>query len=63
MVFVIFVLFMIVWAILCIAKEIGYNDEVFTDEELRQMNIEMIGKSQKECREIIKKYRKRHKKK
>ena len=32
--------------------------KAFTTEELEQMNREMIGKSQKECQEIIKKYNK-----
>ena len=32
--------------------------KAFTTEELEQMNREMIGKSQKECQEIIKKHNK-----
>lgn len=32
------------------------NHHVFTGEELDTMNREMVGKSQKECRQIIKKY-------
>lgn len=34
------------------------NQHAFTSEELEAMTNEMIGKSQKECREIIKKYSK-----
>lgn len=32
------------------------NHHVFTGEELDATNREMVGKSQKECRQIIKKY-------
>lgn len=34
------------------------NHHVFTSSELDAMNREMVGKSQKECKQIIKKYSK-----
>lgn len=34
------------------------NHYVFTSEELDSMNREMVGKSKKECQEILKKYQK-----
>lgn len=34
------------------------NNHVFTGEELNAMNNEMVGRSQKECRQIIKRYSK-----
>ena len=34
------------------------NHHVFTGEELDAMNREMVGKSTKECRQIVKKYSK-----
>ena len=40
-----------------------YNDHVrnthaFTDAELNKMNLEMVGKSKRECRQIVKRYSK-----
>lgn len=34
------------------------NHHVFTGEELDAMNREMVGKSKKECQQILKKYSK-----
>lgn len=34
------------------------NNHVFTAEELNAMNNQMVGKSQKECRQIIKNHSK-----
>ena len=39
-----------------IYDECTKNRKAFTAEGLEQMNREMIGKSQKECQQILKKY-------
>lgn len=41
-----------------IYNEATKNRHVFTHEELKAMNMEMLGKSKKECQRIIDKYSK-----
>ena len=55
-------LFLVGFGLFILCKSV-YNDytrntHVFTDTELDRMNYEMVGKSKKECRQIIKRYSK-----
>ena len=44
-----------------IYDELTRNRHAFTAEELEQMHREVIGKSKKECQQILKKYSKQKK--
>ena len=49
---------LIIWAIIWIKDKLTPPCRAFTPEEIRQMNREMVGKSKKECQQIVKKYSK-----
>ena len=42
----------------CVYDDCTKNTHAFSKEELNQMNLSMVGKSQKECRKIIREYSK-----
>ena len=49
---------LIIWAIIWFKDKLTPPCRAFTPEETRQMNREMVGKSKKECQQIVKKYSK-----
>lgn len=56
------VIFLVIVAVYILSKcaydNSTKNTHAFSKEELNQMNLLMVGKSQKECRKIIRKYSK-----
>lgn len=49
------------WAVCKIHEICTTNYHAYTEEELDAMGKDMLGKSTKECQEILKKYRRRYK--
>ena len=47
---------LLIFLVANMSSKIGKNKHSFTDNELESMSKEMCGKSQEECRRILKKY-------
>lgn len=50
--------FLVVWIVVSLYKNCGKNTRPYSHDELEQMLDQMVGKSEKECKEILNRYRK-----
>lgn len=56
---IILLIIAVIYGVAHVTENYPKNDKAFTYDELRAMNRESVGKSRKECEEIVKRYSKK----